>query len=98
MEKFDAIRPYRDEEIKEVLERLLKDRDFLGSVANFYYPILTSALPSPMRWLAKSKLRSQLKDVYTVRSMQDVIAEYMDKMIHDTTTKLTHSGMHNLEI
>ena len=29
--------------------------------------------------------------------MQDVIAEYMDKMIHDTTTKLTHSGMENLE-
>ena len=50
-----------------------------------------------MRWLARSKLRSQLKNVYDVRSMQDVIAEYMDKMIHDTTTKLTHSGMENLE-
>ena len=97
MEKFDAIRPYRDEEIKEVLERLLKDRDFLGSVANFYYPRLTSVLPWPIRRLAERKLRSQLKDVYTVRAMQDVIAEYMDKMIHDTTTKLTHSGMHNLE-
>ena len=97
MEKFDAIRPYRDDEIKEVLERLLTDRDFLGSIANFYYPRLTTVLPSLMQWLAKGKLRSQLKDVYTVRSMQDVIAEYMDKMIHDTTTKLTHSGMHNLD-
>ncbi len=97
MEKFDAIRPYRDEEIREVLERLLIDQEFLESVAKFYYPGLTSIFPPPMRWLAKSKLRSQLKDVYTVRSMQDVIAEYMDKMIHDTTTKLTHSGMHNLE-
>ena len=97
MEKFDAIRPYRDNEIKEVLERLLTDSDFLRSVANFYYPRLTSVLPPLMQWLARSKLRSQLKDVYTVRSMQDVIAEYMDKMIHDTTTKLTHSGMHNLD-
>ena len=97
MEKFDAIRPYRDNEIREVLERLLTDSDFLRSVANFYYPRLTSVLPPLMQWLARSKLRSQLKDVYTVRSMQDVIAEYMDKMIHDTTTKLTHSGMHNLD-
>ncbi|MBE65511.1 MAG: acyltransferase [Gammaproteobacteria bacterium] len=97
LEKFDAIRPYRDNEIKEVLERLLTDSDFLRSVANFYYPRLTSVLPPLMQWLARSKLRSQLKDVYTVRSMQDVIAEYMDKMIHDTTTKLTHSGMHNLD-
>ena len=97
MEKFDAIRPYRDEEIRKVLERLLIDREFINSIANFFHPRLSSFIPPLMRWLARSKLRSQLKNVYDVRSMQDVIAEYMDKMIHDTTTKLTHSGMENLE-
>ena len=97
MEKFDAIRPYRDEEIRKVLERLLTDQEFINSIANFFHPRLSSFIPSLMRWLARSKLRSQLKNVYDVRSMQDVIAEYMDKMIHDTTTKLTHSGMENLE-
>ena len=97
MEKFDAIRPYRDEEIRKVLERLLTDQEFINSIANFFHPRLSSFIPPLMRWLARSKLRSQLKNVYDVRSMQDVIAEYMDKMIHDTTTKLTHSGMENLE-
>ena len=97
MEKFDAIRPYRDEEIRKVLERLLIDREFIDSIANFFHPRLSSFIPPLMRWLARSKLRSQLKNVYDVRSMQDVIAEYMDKMIHDTTTKLTHSGLENLE-
>jgi len=97
LEKFDAIRPYRDEEIRKVLERLLIDREFINSIANFFHPRLSSFIPPLMRWLARSKLRSQLKNVYDVRSMQDVIAEYMDKMIHDTTTKLTHSGMENLE-
>jgi len=97
LEKFDAIRPYRDEEIRKVLERLLVDREFINSIANFFHPRLSSFIPSLMRCLARSKLRSQLKNVYDVRSMQDVIAEYMDKMIHDTTTKLTHSGMENLE-
>ena len=29
--------------------------------------------------------------------MQDVIATYMDKMIIDTTTNLTHSGMEKLK-
>ena len=97
MEKFDAIRPYRDEEIRKVLERLLTDQEFIDSIANFFHPRLSSFIPSLMRWLARSKLRSQLKNVYDVPSMQDVIAKYMDKMIHDTTTKLTNSGMENLE-
>ena len=97
MEKFDAIRPYRDEEIRKVLERLLTDQEFIDSIANFFHPRLSSFIPSLMRWLARSKLRSQLKNVYDVSSMQDVIAKYMDKMIHDTTTKLTNSGMENLE-
>ena len=97
LEKFNEIRPYTDEEISEVLERLLIDREFLGSIANFYYPRLTSLLPSLMNWLAKGKLRSQLRDVSDVSSMQDVIAKYMEKMIHDTTTQLTHSGMKNLK-
>ncbi len=97
MEKFDAIRPYRDEEIRKVLERLLIDREFIDSIANFFHPRLSSFIPPLMRWLARSKLRSQLKNVHDVRSMQDVIADYMDKMILDTTTKLTHSGMENLE-
>ena len=83
LEKFNEIRPYTDEEISEVLERLLIDREFLGSIANFYYPRLTSLLPSLMNWLAKGKLRSQLRDVSDVSSMQDVIAKYMEKMIHD---------------
>ena len=97
MEKFNEIRPYTDEEISEVLERLLIDQEFLGSIANFYYPRLTSLLPSLMNWLAKGRLRSQLRDVSDVSSMQDVIAKYMEKMIHDTTTQLTHSGMENLK-
>ena len=97
LEKFNEIRPYADEEISEVLGRLLIDQEFLGSIANFYYPRLTSLLPSLMNWLAKGKLRSQLRDVSDVSSMQDVIAKYMEKMIHDTTTQLTHSGMENLK-
>jgi 1-acyl-sn-glycerol-3-phosphate acyltransferase len=46
---------------------------------------------------ARKKLRAQFLDVHDVNSMQDIIAQYMDKMIHDTTTRLTNSGMENLK-
>ena len=96
MDQFKDIRPYLDEEIRPVLDRLITDPEFLDSIARFYYPRLTSLLPALMHRAATRRLRSQLKGVHNVATMQDVIADYMDKMIHDTTTELTHSGIENL--
>ncbi len=97
MDKFKDIRPYLDHEIRPVLDNLINDREFLTSIASFYYPRLTRWLPGVMRRAAHTKLRDQVSGVHDVASMQDVIAGYMDKMIQDTTTRLTHSGLENLQ-
>jgi hypothetical protein len=97
MDKFKDIRPYHDDEIRPVLDRLTTDAGFLSSIAGFYAPKLTRILPAVMRVVARNKLRGQLKHVHDVDSMQDVIADYMYKMIEDTTTSLTHSGIENLD-
>jgi len=94
--QFRDIRPYQDAEIRPVLDRLITDSEFLESIASFYYPRLTKLFAPVMRNLAQRKLRQQVDAVHDVKSMQDVIAGYMDKMIEDTTTSLTHSGMENL--
>jgi glycerol-3-phosphate O-acyltransferase len=97
VDKFKDIRPYLDHEIRPVLDNLINDREFLTSIASFYYPRLTRWLPGVMRRAAHTKLRDQVSGVHDVASMQDVIAGYMDKMIQDTTTRLTHSGLENLQ-
>lgn len=96
-DKFKDIRPYLDHEIRPVLDRLITDSEFLDSIARFYYPRLMKFFPGPILSMASKKLSSQVKAVHDVKSMQDVIADYMDKMIHDTTTELTHSGLENLK-
>jgi hypothetical protein len=96
LDKYKDIRPYLDSEIRPVLDELVKDPEFLTTIAQFYFPRLTNLLPSAMRFAAKVKLKGQLKSVHNIASMQDVIAQYMDKMIEDTTTALTHSGLENL--
>jgi len=93
MDEFDAIRPYQDHEIRPVLEGLLHNREFLGSVARFYFPRLSPLLLPVLRLLVRRRLAIQLAGVDSVARMQDVIAVYMDKMIHDTTTGLSVSGM-----
>jgi len=96
LDKYKDIRPYLDSEIRPVLDELIKNPEFLTTIAKFYFPRLTHLLPSAMRFAAKVKLKGQLKNVHNIASMQDVIAQYMDKMIEDTTTALTHSGLENL--
>ena len=97
MDKFKDIRPYSDHEIRPVLDRLVTDPEFLSSIAGFYAPRMSRLMPGVMRMLARRKLRGQVASVHDVASMQDVIAEYMYKMIEDTTTSLTHSGLEQLD-
>ena len=97
MDRFKEIRPYHDEEIRPVLDKLVTDQEFLYSIASFYSPKLSSLVPFLTKALARKKLQSQLTDVHDVASMQDVIAGYMDKMSEDTTTGLSHSGIENLK-
>lgn len=97
IDQFKDIRPYHDHEIRPVLNELITNPEFLNSIASFYSPKLSRLFPALMHGIAQKKLRGQLQSVHDVASMQDVIAEYMHKMIEDTTTSLTHSGMENLE-
>lgn len=97
MDQYKDIRPYNDEEIRPVLDKLITNPEFLASIASFYSPRLSKLFPGVMRSVAGKKLKGQLKTVNSVAAMQDVIAGYMDKMIEDTTTSLTHSGIENLQ-
>ena len=97
MDKFKEIRPYHDHEIRPVIDRLITDPEFLSSIASFYAPKMSRLFPGVMRMIARKKLQGQVVSVHDVASMQDVIADYMYKMIEDTTTSLTHSGLEHLD-
>lgn len=97
MDKFKEIRPYHDHEIRPVLDRLVTNPEFLSSIASFYAPKTSRLFPGVMRLIARKKLMGQVASVHDVASMQDVIADYMYKMIEDTTTSLTHSGLEHLD-
>lgn len=96
MDQFQDIRPYHDDEVRAVIDALLTNAEFISSLAGFGLPRLYRWLPALARWLTKRQLSAQLAGVNNVKSMQGVIAQYMDQMIEKTTSKLTHSGLENL--
>ncbi|MCB1649978.1 MAG: 1-acyl-sn-glycerol-3-phosphate acyltransferase [Gammaproteobacteria bacterium] len=96
MDQFQDIRPYHDEEVRPVIDRLLANPEFISSLAGFGAPRLSRWLPGLARWLTRRKLGAQLAGVNDVKRMQSVIALYMDQMIEKTTSQLTHSGIEHL--
>jgi len=96
MDYFKDIRPYRDDEIRPVVDSLLTDPELITVIGRYFYPRLSRIVPWLVFSMARALLRRQLKDVCDVVTMQDVIAVYMDKMIDETTISLTHEGVEKL--
>jgi glycerol-3-phosphate O-acyltransferase len=96
MDPFKDIRPYHDDEVRPVLDSLLANPEFIRAIASFSYPKLYSVAPGLLNWFARRKLTAQLKSVNSVKSMQAVIAVYLDQLIERTTSGLTHSGLEGL--
>ena len=93
---FADIRPYRDEEVIPVLQRLLQNREFLGAIARLKFERATRVVPFLLRPLVRFFLKGELREVADVRSMQVVIKRYMDRMIEDSASGFSASGLADL--
>ena len=70
---YEAIRPYRDQEVAPVLARLLQDKELLGALASFRLGRLASLFPALCRPLVRRTLSKQLQGIDDVYGMQMVI-------------------------
>ena len=96
MDKYSEIRPYNDDEVREVIDRLLANREFLGAVARLRFPRLALHFSWLLKPLVGKVLARQLADTDDIRSMQLVVEPYMNTMIAKTTGGFSVSGLDNL--
>ena len=95
--EFDDIRPYHDDEVRPTLDRILADPELIDAVARLKFPRLNSWAGGLLRPLVKRALVKQLAGVNSVRGFQDVVEKYMARMIRNTTSALTVSGLEHLD-
>ncbi len=93
---FADIRPYRDEEVPQVLQRLLRSPEFLGAIATLRFKTAARLAPALVRFLVSLFLRWELRNVSDVHTLQLVIKRYMDRMISGSSGGFTVSGLENL--
>ena len=94
---FADIRPYRDDEVPEVLARLLRDLEMLDTLGAQAGGFLTR-LPAPLRRpLLRFGLKRQLRHVKDVHGMQMVLKSYVEDMIERSTGGFSVSGLEHLD-
>jgi 1-acyl-sn-glycerol-3-phosphate acyltransferase len=94
---FDTIRPYYDHEVRLTLDRVLNDKEMIGAVTRFRFPVLTSVIPFILKPLVRWFLKKETREVVDVKTFQDVVKKYMERMIARTTTQLTQTGIEKLD-
>lgn len=95
-DQFADIRPYRDDEVRPVLTRLLGDKEFLESIARLRVPWLAGHFPGLVRPLARWILQRELAGVNSVYGLQTIVKKYMDRMIERSTDQFSISGLAEL--
>jgi 1-acyl-sn-glycerol-3-phosphate acyltransferase len=97
MTNFDDIRPYRDDEVSAVIERLLSDREFLDFLSKYHSPRLSRYFSLLTRFITRLVLKKNLGGVSSVKDFQEVISFYAKKIVQETMTEFVFEGLENLE-
>ncbi|MGJ7459408.1 1-acyl-sn-glycerol-3-phosphate acyltransferase [Halomonas sp. RA08-2] len=91
------IRPYRDEEVADVLARLAQDPELLSALTRFRLPRLSRFMPRLSSTLASLAIRREVRGVASVYDFQMRIASYMERMIRTTTDDFQVKGLDALD-
>lgn len=94
---FAAIRPFNDDEVRRVIDRLLRSPDFLTALLRLRLGEGSRPFAFLLRPLLALYLRRQLRDVQGVEDLQQFMKGYVERMIDATTTGLSVSGLDELD-
>lgn len=97
MQEFDAIRPYSDEETGSAIQRLVNDPEFLDMIARFKSPALARWAPALVRVWIKRWLVSNFGHLQRVDDLQSKVSGHVSELVDHTTTRVTQSGLENLD-
>ncbi len=97
---FDDIRPYQDDEVREVLNRLGKSEWLVSGIRTAFLPKLPRFIQKLVDMFLRSYLRRKFRSIYTVHDFQYKII--VDTFLHQFVVKktisgLSYSGSENLE-
>ena len=95
---FEDIRPYRDHEVADVLQKLSNEAELINAIATFWAPKLTRYFPSLTCKAVQWSLKRKSKQWHTVDDIQLHVADYLHQLVEKSTQGFTFSGIENFDV
>ena len=94
---YDSIRPYTDEEVQPVLQRLVRDKQLLNLLAQYRQPWLYRYMPCLCRWLTMLVLSRRIRKINSVAELQNQItSRYVFHLLDKTISNIEYKGFEHL--
>ena len=93
---FEAISPYSDEQVPDVIKSLKKDKDFHSSISTELFPLVSRLFPRLGSFLFNQIFVKSFGESTTIEEFQNSLAPFVKKMVDKTTSGFTYSGIENL--
>lgn len=97
MSEFDDIRPYNDDEVRPILERLLADSEFLDTVTKLKLPNAAGFAAKILRPVVRKRMTKEVAHIQSVADLQAQIEIYLSKVLTRTVKTLSYSGLDKLK-
>jgi 1-acyl-sn-glycerol-3-phosphate acyltransferase len=94
---FDDIRPYRDDEVAAVIQKLINDQGLLSSIASFKMPKLYKLLPAICCTLVKWTLKLRSSKFHSIEEIQNEVAKYLHHLVKKSTDGFTFHGLEKID-
>lgn len=97
MDRFADIRPYKDNEVRRIIDNLLSDREFIRTICNLRFPGFPRFVSRLLYPLVRGRLSKEFKPVNDVRTFQDLVRSYMNTLFKRTIKEFNISGLKQLD-
>lgn len=94
---FDDIRPFRDNEVTTVINKLLNEDEFQASVAQLAMPKLYRLSPWLTKKIIKTSLTFKTKLFTSVNQIHLEVAKYLKKIINKSANGFSYHGLEKFD-
>lgn len=90
---FDDIRPFRNNEVTQVIDTLINNTELQSSVAQFVFPRLYKIFPSLAKKITSYSLKMRQHRFNSVDNIHHEMSKYLQRIINKSSNGFTYHGL-----